>query len=161
MIREIENNDRTQLVKLLNKIQQFSQEEIEVALELIDEVLKNPDQKYYSIYVFVENENILGYHCIGKRSLTDGVYDLYWIVVEPDQQNKGIGNILIKHAEDFVKENLGHWLLAETSSKSIYTKTRNFYLRNDYSIVAEINDFYSQEDSLIVFGKYLLKQRNA
>lgn len=157
MIRKILKQDKNQLVKILEKIPLFTEEEVNVAIELIDESINNSAQNYYNIYVYIENEKILGYHCIGKRSLTDGVYDLYWIVVDPAQQNKGIGKTLIAHAESFVIERSGRWLLAETSSKAIYTETRNFYLRNNYSIVAEINDFYSQGDSLVVFGKYLLK----
>ena len=61
---------------------------------------------------------------------------------------------MLDHAEEFVKKNKGRWILAETSSKDSYTKTRNFYLRNNYSIIAEINDFYKVGDSLMVFGKY-------
>ena len=97
----------------------------------------------------------MGYHCTGRRPLTDGVYDLYWIVADPDSPIKGIGKSLLEHAENFVNENNGRWFLAETSSKESYSKTRNFYLRNNFSIVAQINDFYEVGDHLIVFGKYL------
>jgi aminoglycoside 6'-N-acetyltransferase I len=83
---------------------------------------------------------------------------LYWIASDPEANVKGIGKSLLEHAEAFVIENKGRWLLAETSSKESYLRTRNFYLRNNFSIVAQIENFYSIGDHLIVFGKYYSKQ---
>jgi hypothetical protein len=59
-----------------------------------------------------------------------------------------------------VNEMNGRWLLAETSSKDSYSATRNFYMRNNYSIISEINDFYSKGDGMIVFGKYFNHKNN-
>lgn len=156
MIRKLEKTDREQIKSIIDKIDLFSSEEKDVALELIDDALENPNQDYYNVFVYEENQKILGYHCTGKRSLTDGVYDMYWIVVDPQSQSKGIGKQLLLNAEEFVHDNKGRWILAETSSRNDYEQTRNFYTRNDYSIVSQIKDFYSVGDSLIVFGKYLI-----
>lgn len=154
MIRRLKQSDRLALENMLKKIPNFKLSELNVALELIDIAIINDLQSDYNVFVYEEDEKILGYHCTGKRPLTDGTYDLYWIVVDPDIAGKGVGSILIKHAENFVKENNGRWLLAETSSKESYGKTRDFYLKNNYKIVSEIKDFYSLGDSLIVFGKF-------
>jgi len=154
MIREINNNDREQLLKLIEAVDEFNQEEKKVAIELIDDALSNSGSTY-KIFVYENSELIEGYYCIGKRALTGGVHDLYWIAVKRDCQSKGIGKQLIDHAEDYVESNNGNWLLIETSSKDNYMKTRNFYIRNFYSKVAEIKDFYSEGDNLIIFGKYL------
>ncbi len=155
MIRKLQANDRAQLVAIIENTNNFSEEEKKVAVELIDEAIANPNHEYYNVFVS-ENENkIDGYHCVGKRALTDGVFDLFWIVVESSTQNKGIGKQLLDHSENFVKESNGRWILAETSSKDSYNATRNFYMRNKYSIVSQIKDFYSVNDNLIVFGKYI------
>ena len=155
MIRKLLYNDRSQLVKIVEETENFSPEEKQVAIELINEAINNPNHEYYNTFIYEEEGKIYGYHCTGKRALTDGVYDLYWIVVDKKTQNKGLGKKLLDHAESFVKENNGRWILAETSSKDNYNATRNFYLRNKYSIVAEIRDFYKVSDNLIVFGKYI------
>lgn len=155
MIRKLQSNDRTQLVEIVNGTDNFSPEEKSVAIELIDEAIGNPNHEYYNIFVYEEEGKIFGYHCTGKRALTEGTFDLFWIVVDSKVQNKGIGKKLLDHAESFVKENNGRWILAETSSKDNYEATRNFYFRNNYSIVAEIKDFYKVNDNLIVFGKYI------
>ncbi|MFC2135582.1 GNAT family N-acetyltransferase, partial [Bacteroidota bacterium] len=141
---------------IIDKTDLFNSEEKEIALELVDDSLRNPEKDYYNVFVLEEDNKIWGYHCTGKRSLTDGVYDLYWIVVDPELRSKGIGQSLLQHAEKFVTEKNGRWILAETSSRNEYEKTRNFYSRNNYSIVSQINDFYSVGDNLIIFGKYLI-----
>jgi GNAT superfamily N-acetyltransferase len=153
-VRKLKPDDRDKIETLLSHIDNFKQSERDVAMELIDIAVMRPGQEDYNIFVYEEDGKILGYHCTGKRALTDGVYDLYWIVVAPESQGKGIGSLLLKHAEEFVTNNKGRWLLAETSSKDNYSATRNFYLRKNYSVVAQINDFYSQNDNLIIFGKY-------
>jgi len=157
MIRKLKQADTIEIEKLLNKIPSFTNIEISVAMELINAAASNMNQNDYNVFVFEEYGKVLGYHCIGKRPLTDAVYDLYWIVADPGSGRRGIGKSLIQHAEAFVIEKKGRWLLAETSSNENYADARNFYLRNNYSIVAQINDFYSMGDNLIVFGKYFSK----
>jgi aminoglycoside 6'-N-acetyltransferase I len=154
MIRRVKQADAEKIERILKRIPQFTEKEIDVATELVNISVNNPLQTDYNIFVFEENGKVLGYHCTGKRPLTDAVYDLYWIIADPESEIRGIGTELVKHAEHFVKEKGARWLLAETSSKESYSRTKNFYLRNSFSIVAEINDFYSAGDNLIVFGKY-------
>jgi GNAT superfamily N-acetyltransferase len=157
MIRRVKQADAEKIEKILKKIPQFTENEISVAMELVNIAANNLSQTDYNVFVYENEEKILGYHCTGRRPLTDGVYDLYWIVADPDAGSKGIGTKLVEHAEKFVIESSGRWLLAETSSRDAYDKTRNFYLRNKFTIVAQINDFYSVGDNLIVFGKYYKK----
>jgi len=154
MIRKLKSEDRAQLENMLSNVNQFKPIECDIALELIDIAIMNPAQGDYNIFVFEDDDKVLGYHCTGLRPLTNGVYDLYWIVVDPTVQGKGIGAKLLKHAEDFVKDRSGRLILAETSSRDNYDGTRGFYLKHNYSILAEIKDFYSIEDNLIIFGKY-------
>jgi aminoglycoside 6'-N-acetyltransferase I len=154
MIRSIKPSDVEGLEKLLKKISNFNEAEIKVAMELIEITVNNPSQTDYNIFVYEEDGKILGYHCTGKRPLTDAVYDLYWIVADPEHSGKGIGKSLLEHAENFVKERNGRWILAETSSKESYLSTQSFYLRNNYSIISEIKDFYAVGDNLLIFGKY-------
>lgn len=157
MIRKLKQDDAGKIEKLLNTTPNFTDNEVIVAMELVNIAASNIFQTDYNIYVYEFNDQVLGYHCTGRRPLTDGVYDLYWIVSDQNSPVKGIGKQLLEHAESFVIENNGRWLLAETSSKDNYLGTRNFYLRNNYSIVAQINDFYSKGESLIVFGKFFSK----
>jgi ribosomal protein S18 acetylase RimI-like enzyme len=154
MIRKIKLSDEVEIEKMLTRVPNFNEEEIKVAMELVNISVMNPDQTDYHLYVYEHVGKIIGYHCTGRRPLTDGVFDLYWIVTDPESSGKGIGKSLLEHAEEFVRSNNGRWLLVETSSKESYTPTQKFYLRNNYSIISEIKDFYSVGDHLLVFGKY-------
>lgn len=154
MIRKIKLSDEVDIENMLTRIPNFNEEEVKVAMELVNISVMNPNQTDYHIFVYEYDGKIAGYHCTGKRPLTDAVYDLYWIVADPESSGKGIGKNLLEHAEEFVRSNNGRWLLAETSSKESYKSTQNFYLRNKYSIISEIKDFYSAGDNLLVFGKY-------
>lgn len=156
MIRTLRQSDRDRLKDILEQTQQFKPSEVDVALELIDTCITVPFQQDYNIFVYDDAGTVLGYHCTGQRPMTDAVYDLYWIVVDPSQKGKGIGKALLQHAENFVKERKGRLILAETSSKENYGKTRLFYEKNDYRLLSEIEHFYSLNDSLLVFGKYFM-----
>ena len=160
MIRKIKPDDARIINAMLQKIENFNSEEVDVAMELVNVAATDLQQTDYNVFVYTEDDNIIGYHCVGKRPLTDAVYDLYWIVSDPDHAHKGIGKKLLQHAEQFVMGRNGRWLLIETSSKENYEGTRNFYLRNNFSKISTINDFYAVGDMLIVFGKYFNNKHN-
>ena len=160
MIRKLKPDDVKNIETILNNITNFNDAEVSVAMELINAAAADAEQTDYNVFVYEEDGNVIGYHCTGKRPLTDAVYDLYWIVTDPSHKNKGVGKTLLAHAEQFVTQLKGRWLLIETSSKESYEGTRNFYLRNNYSIISEINDFYTLGERLIVFGKYFNNKKN-
>lgn len=160
MIRRLKPADAAKIEGILNKIEIFNRDDVKIAMDLVNAAASDLHQTDYNIFVYEHDGMILGYHCTGKRALTNGVYDLYWIATDPGYGKKGIGKSLLEHSENFIKENNGRWLLIETSSRESYTATRNFYLRNNYSIVSEIKDFYAVDDSLIVFGKYFNYKNN-
>lgn len=157
MIRKLIKSDREKIINLLTDTKNFSEDEIKIALELIDVYLNEKDQMDYEIFTDDESgsENIRGYVCIGPRPLTKGTYDLYWIAVNPKVQSKGIGSGLIKFAEDHIREKKGRLILIETSDKASYEKERKFYEKNLYKELVNIKDFYSTGDGLVIYGKYL------
>lgn len=160
MIRKLKPDDIIIIEIILKNIANFNDAEVSVAMELVNAAAADAEQTDYNVFVYEEKGNVIGYHCTGKRPLTDAVYDLYWIVTDPGHKNKGVGKSLLTHAEEFVIQLKARWLLIETSSKESYQGARNFYLRNNYSIISEINDFYTLGERLIVFGKYFNNKNN-
>ena len=158
MIRKLEKNDRETILKILTDTHHFNDEEIKVAMELVDIYLNDANQKDYIIYVYVNDSSnkAEGYICYGKRPLTDWTYDLYWIAVDPNIHGKGIGSGLVKHMEEDLK---AHWggriVLIETSGKAEYENERKFYTKNGYEVQTIIKDFYRSGDDLFVYRKYL------
>jgi len=155
MIRKLIKEDRSVLKKILADTNHFNDEEISVAMELIDIYLNNESQKDYIIYVYVDESKTAGYICYGRRPLTDGTYDLYWIAVDPNIHGKGIGSKLIEFMEIDIKKLNGHLILIETSGKADYEGERRFYEKNGYGVQTIIKDFYRKGDDLFVYRKYL------
>jgi D-alanine-D-alanine ligase len=70
----------------------FSADEVEVAVELIeDRIAKGDASEYEFIFADLDGSTV-GYASFGEIACTVGSYDLYWIAVHPDQQSLGIGS---------------------------------------------------------------------
>ncbi len=155
-IRPLEEKDRDVIRTIVDDAQMFRDDEIDVAIEVIDEYLEAPEKSDYWSYVAVdERDNVTGFAIIGPNPMTIGTFDLYWIVIDQSRQRKGIGSQLLEYAEARVTDHKGRLIIAETSSRPIYLRTRNFYKQHGYSELAQIRDYYDVGDDLIIFGKYL------
>jgi ribosomal protein S18 acetylase RimI-like enzyme len=156
MIRKLEHKDRPIIESILIDTAIFSEQEIKVALELIDICLNDNEQTDYNIVVYVDKTDIpLGYVCFGKTPMTEATYDMYWIAVSPKHHNNGIGKKLTEYFELIVKSLNGKLLIVETSSREEYKNTRMFYIKSDYKEISRIENYYKDNDDLIVYGKYL------
>lgn len=132
----------------------FRREEVECLRALWDDYLANgPQLSGYTFIVEKDGEHVLGYACYGPRDLTDGVFDLYWIAVDPDARRRGVGRVLLAATEEAVRNARGRMLIAETSGTAPYDATRAFYERMGYDAEARIRDFYVPGDDLVIYIK--------
>lgn len=153
-IRPARPQDRERIHEILVGVAIFTNDEVRIAGELVDDSFVHPN-KDYIVHVVEDQTGIQGYSCYGPTPLTDGVYDLYWIAVDPKQQGHGFGRVLLRFVENEVKRQRGRMLLIETSSKETYGATLRFYERSGYEEISRIKDFYRIEDDKIVFCKRL------
>lgn len=148
--------DKAQIADITARAGVFSQEEIDSVPAMFDEYLKyGAEASGYHFIVYREGEQVLGYAIYGYRDLTDGVYDLYWIAVDPNARRKGVGRKLLTACEEAVRSEGGRMLIAETSGTAEYASTREFYLRTGFVNEASIRDFYKPGDDLNIFVKRL------
>ena len=157
-IRSIKPRDRSRIEEMVVSSGRFNEEETKIALELVDEALERGENSGYLIVVLEvgkEHPAVEGYACYGPTPLTQGVYDLYWIVTDPIVQGKGFGRRLLEYVEKDIVKRGGRMLLIETSSQESYGATIRFYKRNGYKRVARIKDFYRIGDDKLVFSKGL------
>lgn len=132
----------------------FTDEEVGVAVELIDIVLGNESQKDYRIVCAVDaQDRALGYICFGPVPMTRGTFDLYWIVIDPRAQGQKVGSELLDCMEEEVRRLRGRMILADTSSIPSYEKANGFYLKRGFKEVARIADYYWEGNDRITYCK--------
>lgn len=146
--------DRPAIEKVLRKVGNFNQGEIDCALELVDIYLNDRTQRDYRVVVAEDSKaRVCGYSCWGPTPLTRGTYDIYWIATDPEIQGAGFGRLLMDYVENQVRAEQGRLLILETSSKESYGNTVGFYRRMDYEEASRIRDFYDVGDDKITFVK--------
>jgi len=133
----------------------FNKEEIDVAVELVEERLsKGPESGYEFLFADVDGK-LVGYTCFGRIPCTQSSYDLYWIAVDESFRNRGLGRKLIARTEVIAREMGCKRLYVETSSRPIYDSTNAFYRNTDYVVDARHEHFYAENDAKIVYVKVL------
>jgi len=150
--------DRPLLAQLLARIESFDEADQEIALELIDIALNQPEQiDYLFILAVNENDQPVGYACYGPTPLTDRAYNLYWIAVDPALAGQGIGTQILLAVEQVLNSQRARMLLIETSSGADYELTRRFYLKVGYFVLETLKDFYRDGEDRVIFGKRFIK----
>ncbi|NMB63961.1 MAG: GNAT family N-acetyltransferase [Spirochaetes bacterium] len=144
------------VVSILDATGFFYPEEIDIALELLNEKINYPDSSSYE-FIFAEYQTtVIGYICYGRIPLTKASWDVYWIAVHPDFQGNGIGYALLSKAEETIKLHDGKHFYIETSGRKLYEPTHTFYLKAGYTVSAVFKDFYADGDDKLVFYKKLV-----
>jgi ribosomal protein S18 acetylase RimI-like enzyme len=133
----------------------FSEHEIDVAVELLDERLAKGTRSGYFFLFAGKAGRPIGYACFGPIACTLASYDLYWIAVHSDFRGQGIGSILLAESERIIRNMGGERIYIETSSREQYGPTRGFYLHCAYEEDAILEDFYGPGDSKVIYRKVL------
>jgi ribosomal protein S18 acetylase RimI-like enzyme len=157
-LRELRAADRAPIAALLRATAAFTEEEVGVALELVDVALskrvERPDDYRFLVADAPDGTHgarVAGYVCWGLASMSDGVFDVYWIAVDPTLQRHGIGACLLRAVEEDVARRGGRTILIETGGKESYAPTRRFYERAGYAEAARIPDFFRVGDDKVTF----------
>ena len=151
--REVIPEDPRRVESIVRSSGFFREDEIGVAVELVDEtLLKGPGSGYE--FIFAETGGITAaYSCFGLIPCTLHSFDLYWIATHRDQMNRGIGRRLLRETESAIWSLGGEAIYVETSSRELYAPTRAFYLNNGYAEKARFEDFYDRGDDKVVYVK--------
>ncbi|MDD4526437.1 MAG: GNAT family N-acetyltransferase [Candidatus Margulisbacteria bacterium] len=148
--------DVANIRRIVDSTKFFNEEELGIAVELIEERLQKGKVSGY-LFLFAEiAQKVVGYVCYGPIHGTVMSYDLYWIVVDNNYRSLGIGKELMLRAEKLMKEQGGGRVYVETSSREQYLPTRTFYLSCNYYLEAQLKDFYGPNDDKALFVKELL-----
>jgi len=133
----------------------FYPEEVETAVELIeDRLTKGPRCGYHFLFA-EEDGRTVGYTSYGPIACTRTSFDLYWIVVAGDYRGKGMGTRLLEASERAISALGGNRVYIETSMRPLYEPTRAFYIARGYTSVAVLDDFYAPGDAKVIYLKVI------
>ena len=150
--------DRETVRSIVERTGFFRADEIDIAVELVDEQLAHGAASGYH-FVFAESDGVvIGYACYGPTACTLGSFDLYWIAVDPDFQGQGLGRLLMRAAESRISAAGGRRIYVDTSGQAKYLPTRTFYERCGFRCEARLVDFYAPGDDRIIYGKAVVAE---
>lgn len=167
-VEPLRATDRERVSDILAATAVFADEEIAVALELFDDVYgiaavgtrregpafafpASANADYEFVGARDDDGHLLGYACFGPTPSTDGAYDMYWLAVHPAAQGRGAGQQLVHWVEAVLARRGARLLVVETSSRTSYDRTREFYARAGYVEAARVRDFYAPADDRIIY----------
>ena len=152
--RPLAAGDRPRVEEMTRATGLFRAAEIPVALEVFDAAVglgRKADPDYESAGVEVDG-SLVGWICWGPTPGTAGTFHLYWIVVDPAWQHRGVGGALLEEMERRVAGR-ARLIAVETAGRADYAPTRAFYAGRAYRVAAEIADYYAPGDDLVLFMK--------
>lgn len=149
----VKPSDLEAVEEIIRSTHFFREDEIEVAVELVQETLEKGKESGYN-FVFLESEGkTIAYACFGKIPCSLVSFDLYWIATHNDYRGHGLGSIVLTEVEKIIKQQKGLYIYIETSSKELYTSTQKFYEKNKYEIKSIFENFYDLGDGKVVYLK--------
>jgi len=156
-----DSDDRARLEAALRSDTTFLEEEVAVALELVDRALESHadlvacEHDYTVLIADLSGFPVAGYICFGRTPMTEGTWDLYWVVTHAEARGRGIARSLIRAMELEVADRGASAIRVETSQKESHGAARRLYDRLGYPEHARFPDFYRVGDDLIVYYKRL------
>jgi acetoin utilization deacetylase AcuC-like enzyme/L-amino acid N-acyltransferase YncA len=133
----------------------FSSAEVDIAADLVTERLTKGIRSGYHFVLAERGARLVGYACYGLIEGTQGSFDLYWIVVAPEEQGRGLGTHVYARAETAMRKAGAKHIYADTSSSDRYAATRGFYQRMGFLEEARLPDFYGPGDGKVIYVKEL------
>ena len=152
---EVKESDRETTREIVVSSGFFRDDEVDVAVELVDERLRKGVASGYHFLFAEKDGQTVGYTCFGPIACTLFSYDMYWIAVRKDCRSQGLGKELLRRSEETIARMGGRRIYVETSSQEKYDPTRAFYLRRGYWEEARLKEFYAPGDDKVVYVKVL------
>jgi ribosomal protein S18 acetylase RimI-like enzyme len=147
-----------ELVKMADETGFFKEHEVQALREVLDDFHAENHVYEHKAYLLKDKDKKLGFVYYAPAPMTEGTWQLWWIVVQNDLQGRGLGGQMLKYVENHARELEGRVLFIETSSQEKYDPTRKFYLKYGYNLEARMRGFYAAGDDMMVYRKSLVPE---
>lgn len=152
-IRRACPEDKDVVMAILKQTKFFRPEELTIAEEVFDDSISGDPEVGYQSFVARETYKTIGWVCFGPTPCTVGTFDIYWLAVDPENQNSGVGTSLMQYAATIIKNLGGRMITIDTSGSQRYLSTRQFYEKLGYCKEACLKDFYNVDDDKVIYIK--------
>lgn len=82
-----------------------------------------------------------------------GVWNIWWIGVDPTAHGTGAGRSLLRAAETKAASTAARVVVVETSASNALSRARRFYRREGYRECGRVPDFYGEGEAKIIFAR--------
>jgi len=132
----------------------FEAEETDTLRRMLDEYFQDPESGEHC-WVVDDDGELMSVAYYAPERMTRGTWNLYMIVVRPEQQGKGRGSAMLQYMEADLKKRGSRLLIVETSALEAFEPAQAFYRKNGFEQEARIRNFYNAGDDKIIFCKAL------
>lgn len=112
-IRKAAAADTSAVMEIIRRTAFFRPVEETIAQEVLDQACTAEGNEGYQSYVAETDGRVGGWVCFGATPCTLGTFDVYWIAVDPDRQQAGLGSRLLAFAERQIAEQAGRLVIIE------------------------------------------------
>jgi GNAT superfamily N-acetyltransferase len=155
MIRPVTPADTPELLAMAAATGVFRPLEVDALREVLDDYHDHAQADGDRCFAYEGDGKMLGFEYHGPEPMTINCWSLWWIVVRPGTQGKGIGASLLKFAEDDARARGARIIFLDTSGMPHSELTRKFYKKHGYEEEARLRDFYAPGDDQVIFRKVL------
>lgn len=150
IVRRFHTDDHPGVMTLAGRSGLFSEDEL-VYLDSVVRVGAGPDD---ALWLVTGDDEIEGAVYVALEPMSDRVWNVLMLIVDPARHGEGIGQALMSAVEE-VLAGTARLLLVETSEGDGLEAARAFYPRCGYREVARIPSYYGDGIGKIVFQKAL------
>jgi len=129
-------------------------EEKESVRSAVIESLNNNNHQYWYVE---EDGKIIGAIGVRENHCKNGGYEMDedYVAVHKDHRRKGIASVLLEKMESYVNQKNGRYIHILTCDIDSYKPARAFYESKGYKKVAEMPNYYVQDEGRIDYYKEL------
>ena len=158
LINSVTPHERAHLLGVATRTGLFSEEEAESLLGgVLDsiEAMELPEGHQAFSCREVTGGVAIGWCYFAPDDHATGVWNLWWIGVDPEEHGTDAGRAMLAHVEERVVGSGGRLLVIETSDSEALARARRFYTRAGYKECGRIPHFYAESEAKVVFARLL------
>lgn len=152
----INGDDRAALLRIAEATGLFTMTDAEALLgDVVDRFTGGQLPEGHCVYACrcAPGQPLAGWTYVALDQHAAGVWNVWWLGVDPPSHGTGVGRALLHAAEAHATSHGARLMVIETSSLPSQARARRFYAREGYAECGRIPDFYGPGDAKVIFAR--------